>query len=259
MIKKILEILIWLLLISGLIFLLSMVKSEHDKIKCPELNINISYKNNNYMITNDDIRKIIYYTGDSVKGQKLSDIDFELIDKNINGNIYVKQAYVYPDVEGNVNIDITQRNPIARIMTQYNKSYYIDEDGFILPVSPQYTARVVIISNLKDTVDNYTLYFVRKNTRIKDSTLLYNYYILAKYINSSDFWKAQISQIYIDEKGEMDLVPQVGNHQIIFGDTTDMEGKFEKLLILYKNVLNKIGWDKYKIINLKYKNQVVCS
>jgi cell division protein FtsQ len=51
----------------------------------------------------------------------------------------------------------------------------------------------------------------------------------------------------------------VGNHKIILGDCSDLEQKFKKLFAFYKDGLNKIGWNTYKTINLKYKNQVVCT
>jgi len=57
----------------------------------------------------------------------------------------------------------------------------------------------------------------------------------------------------------MELIPKVGNHLIIFGDTSQMSQKFENLILFYRKGLTKVGWDKYNIINLKFKNQVVCS
>ena len=37
-----------------------------------------------------------------------------------------------------------------------------------------------------------------------------------------------------------------------------MKEKLEKLKVFYKEGLTKVGWDKYSVINLKYKGQVVC-
>ena len=57
----------------------------------------------------------------------------------------------------------------------------------------------------------------------------------------------------------MELYPAVGGHKIIFGTTEDMEEKFEKLKVFYKEGLSSIdSWTNYSVINLKYKNQVVC-
>ena len=51
----------------------------------------------------------------------------------------------------------------------------------------------------------------------------------------------------------------VGNHKIVFGGVENLESKFEKLMFFYKKGLNKTGWNEYSEINLKYKDQVVCT
>ena len=84
-------------------------------------------------------------------------------------------------------------------------------------------------------------------------------YNLASYINKDDFWKAQFQQIYVNENFEFELIPIVGDFNIIFGDISNIEKKFEKLKLMYKTGFNNEGWNKYKTINLKYKNQIVCT
>ena len=63
----------------------------------------------------------------------------------------------------------------------------------------------------------------------------------------------------MNEDEEMELVPRVGNHTILFGDEKEMDEKFSKLFLFYKEGLSKQGWNKYNVINLKYKDQVVCT
>jgi cell division protein FtsQ len=90
-------------------------------------------------------------------------------------------------------------------------------------------------------------------------SMLTNLYKLTMYIIHDDFLKAQIDQVFVNNAGEFELVPRVGSHVIIFGKAEDMDAKFRKLVAFYKFGLNKIGWNKYTIINIKYKNQVLCS
>ena len=79
------------------------------------------------------------------------------------------------------------------------------------------------------------------------------------FITHDKFLKAQIDQVYVTEGGEFELIPRIGNHVILLGKAVDLDDKFRKLYAFYKLGLNKIGWNKYNIINIKYKNQVVCS
>jgi cell division protein FtsQ len=82
---------------------------------------------------------------------------------------------------------------------------------------------------------------------------------MVKYINRNDFLKAQIQEIYINRKNEFELIPTMGDHRIIFGDIENMEGKFKKLLVFYEDGLRNMNWNRFSTINIKYKNQIVCT
>ena len=60
------------------------------------------------------------------------------------------------------------------------------------------------------------------------------------------------------DNGQMEMFPRVGNHVISFGQPKDMKKKMERLRTFYTEVLNKVGWNKYKRIDLQYSNQIVC-
>ena len=84
-------------------------------------------------------------------------------------------------------------------------------------------------------------------------------FLLANFVEKNSFWKAQISQIFVNENGDFELTPRVGGHIIIFGSSANLEGKFENLMTFYKKGLRRTGWNEYSVINLKFKNQVVCT
>ncbi|MBA3972491.1 MAG: hypothetical protein H0X46_10205, partial [Bacteroidetes bacterium] len=107
---------------------------------------------------------------------------------------------------------------------------------------------------------NHSISDIGKDSLLSALSLLDEIYAMANYINADKFWSAQIQQIYINKDRDMELVPLAGDHKIVFGDTTFMDTKFKKLLTFYQQGLNTTGWwDKYSIINLKFKNQIVCT
>jgi cell division protein FtsQ len=83
-------------------------------------------------------------------------------------------------------------------------------------------------------------------------------YKIASYVDKHEFWKAQIEQIFVTRDNEFILIPKVGNHIILFGSAEEVDEKFEKLFVFYKEGLNRVGWNKYSSINIKYKGQVIC-
>jgi cell division protein FtsQ len=80
---------------------------------------------------------------------------------------------------------------------------------------------------------------------------------LINTIRANEFWNAQIAQLDIDSKTRVTLYPQVGDERIEFGKPDNMEGKFRKLMIFYKEILPRTGWNKYNRVNLEYEGQIV--
>ena len=80
---------------------------------------------------------------------------------------------------------------------------------------------------------------------------------LAQYLKDEELWNAQVEQIHVTARGEVELVPRVGGHVIVLGKPNHYARKFDKLRIFYEKGLSQVGWDKYSRITLEYDNQVV--
>ena len=81
---------------------------------------------------------------------------------------------------------------------------------------------------------------------------------LLKYIDNDPFWKAQISGLEINLNGDILFHPQVTKQIVAFGKAENIEAKFKKLDIFYREILPQKGWNHYRTVNLKYHNQIVC-
>jgi cell division protein FtsQ len=135
--------------------------------------------------------------------------------------------------------------------------YFLDEDGIIIRNRGLYNPRLHIVGgNIRITAPMLNGVSVL-DTSIKNS-ILKDIYALVKYINNDDFWSAQIDQIYVDNDDEINLVPRLGNNLIHLGTTENFEGKLRNLEAFYRKVLPEVGWNKYELINLEFKDQIVC-
>jgi cell division protein FtsQ len=263
-VKKTIQISLWVLLVAGLFTSLAFVKKEQDKIICKNLEINIKNDGNSFFVERADITKLLNEQGTPLVDQPYYAIKIDELEKTLNNHPAVANAEVYEAVNGDVNIDIEQRKPIIRIFNITNESYYIDETGRLMPLSDKFTEKVLIASgNILEPYSfkyNYTMDQVKQDTSLKSKTILDELYDLATFIKADTFWNAQIEQIYVNEAKDFELVPRVGDQQIIFGDASDMSEKFNKLIVFYKEGLNATDkWNTYSTINLKFKNQIVCT
>jgi len=81
---------------------------------------------------------------------------------------------------------------------------------------------------------------------------------LLKFIQEDKFWKAQITHMHIAKDMQVSLFTQVGGQEIEFGPATDPELKFEKLMAFYEKVVPARGWNAYRKVSVKFRNQIVC-
>jgi cell division protein FtsQ len=260
---KILEIAAWVILTGGLFTLLGFSVVEHDSKSCKQFTITIDYGNADVLVTKNDIYDVVRQSGYILKGQPIRYINAEKIESSIKKQPYVANANVYLTIEGNVEINVVQRQPILRIFNQMGESFYLDGTGHLLPLNPDFSARVMVANgNIPETYSKSANY-LKDSIRQKDSlfykSVMNNLFTLGMFIMKDVFLKALIEEVYVDKNGEFELIPKLGNQLIIFGTTENMNDKFERLLIFYKKGLSITGWQKYNVINIKFKNQVICS
>ncbi len=231
-----------------LIFFYQFINEKKENVSCYAVKIKIEQNEDNNFISEKDIWDILNDKNDTIFNKKIQEIDISKIEKKIKEHNSIENAEVYKTINGKLNIEIKERTPILRIIDENNNSIYVDKKGIIMSLSKKYTARV-LFANGKINLKNKNL--------SKDKSFL-NLYKIASYIYNKDFWNAQIQQIYINEKEEFELVPKVGSHIILFGKAKNINKKFENLKIFYKNLQKNFFWNKYKTINLKFENQIVC-
>jgi cell division protein FtsQ len=263
--KKILVICTWVLLVGGLLAALGFVNKEQARMRCkaPEITISRDSSENNF-VEREDIIKLLNDRGDSIDGQPMSSVNVSELENVLNSHVAISKAEVYMSVDGEVSIEVSQRKPVIRVFNWNNESYYIDEEGKLMPLSEKFTARVPIASGyITEPYARrymYTIQDIENDSLARTNSVLDDLYKLAMFINKDEFWKAQVGQIYVNKDGELEIIPLVGDHRIVLGDATELEGKFKKLRVFYEEGLNTTGWwNKYSVINLKFKDQVVCT
>ena len=251
------------------------------------LEISINQPSQSRFVTEENIQNMFSNLGYGLENQNINDVDTRQLEILLSNKPSIAKANVHKTISGKVVIEVTEREPIIRIYNRFGESFYLDREGSLMPLSNQYSARVLIangdinipystVYNLEKLEKEINPIFRKTNTTAVQNTVLIEklnvdeneypganqlkgLFQMAKFIEQNPFWKAQISQIYIGENGDFELAPRVGGHNIIFGSSAALEEKFEKLMTFYKKGLSRTGWNEYSVINLKFKNQVVCT
>ena len=247
--KKMLAITIGLLLASGAVVLLMAAISKDEDEKVNGVEINISGVENNFFLDKIDVLKTL----EKINGKKLNNVranslDLTEMEKALRKDEWIKSAELFFDNNKILQVNIIEREPIARIFTTGGVSFFIDSSLKRLPLSDKFSPRLPVFTDFPTEV---------RVLKKQDSILLNGVKKMSEYINLSPFWMAQIDQIDITPEGGFELIPKLGNQIIRFGAANDCEEKFNKLFAFYKQIQTRVGWNQYSVIDLQYKNQVI--
>lgn len=255
------HIFLWVILIVYFFIVMGFVYENRQKVICNKIDISISDEDMNKFLKKEDIIRVLDNYKIKMIGKPIDSINTLLTEALINKCRAVRSSAVFTTIDGKLNICIEQRKPILRVTNQKLHNYYLDETGQLIPLIKQYTVYTLVangyISEPFDVTVERNIFPSKKDTIIMPN-VIYDLFNVANYINKDEFWQSQIVQIYVDKKSELELVPRVGSHTIVFGKSNDLEIKFRKLKAMYR-AFNEIGWNQYKTINLKFKDQVVCT
>jgi cell division protein FtsQ len=238
----------WIVSLGGVVVLMSFINIKKAAVICKDVRVYIP--GNQYFIDKQEIDNILQVKDHSLIGRPIDEINIQKLENKLKANPFIESAKVYIDMDDIIRVEISQRQPILRIMNQFDQDFYVDAHGLKIPLSENFTARVLAANGYIDEP------FAGKVDTLK-TEIAAEVFKTADYIRKDSLWSAQIAQIYVDQNHEIELIPRVGNQRIILGNADSLDTKFHNLYLFYKKALPQAGWGTYKAINIKYANQVV--
>ena len=246
-VKKILIVFGWLILIGSIGFTMYYAWVQREAVRCQEIVVNINPSSPRFL-DETEITSMLEKSGEMILGKRLSAININKLETKLSSSSSLANVKVVKKVDskglsfrGKIVVSLDERTPIIRIKDS-GTDYYMDLEGNKIPVSPKYVERIMIATGTIPDLETQT-----------------GLLKMAEFVNNDNFWKAQVEQVFIQKNGELLLLPQVGDYLIEFGKPEDWVTKFRNLKALYQQGFKNMGWNKYSIISVKYRNQVVCT
>jgi cell division protein FtsQ len=227
-----------LLLLGLVVFLFAFSSQRNAARKVTDIDVQFS-GDDNLFISHQTVSKLLIQNPEGVKNVPKETLDLKLIESALNSNPMIKTAQVYVTVNGILKADIEQKRPIARVRT--NASYYIDEDGFYMPLSSNYSARVPLVTG-----------YVEKNN-------LKNVFTVASKIENDDFLKTNVIEINQSTAGIISLKLRQCKFIVQLGNVSFLDKKINNLKVFYQKHLKEKTLNTYSKVNLQFDNQVVCT
>ena len=198
-----------------------------------DINVVIQPNSSFYISTDsvkNSIKRYIYTTKDSISITKIED--------ELDKNTFVEKSQVYTMVGHKLFVNVKQKEPVARIITN-DSIFYLDKNSNFMSLSKLHSADVPIIFGFNQFSD--LDYLTKISLMIRDD----------KFLNQN------ITQIIINDNQEINLKLSGLNTFIELGRNNKLEKKIQNLKAFYNRAVRKNDIEKYKEVNLQFENQVV--
>lgn len=235
------SIIVATLLFCYIVFVTFFFRERRQDYVCQDLQIVVKDSLDKHFVNEEDVVYILKKAGLNPIKKSMNSINTDEIEAELLRNQMIANVEAYKTPSGIIKLEVEQKIPILRIIS-VRGNYYVDNEGSTMPVSRRYVAHVPVASG-----------YVEKELAMTD---LYKF---ALFLQKNEFWHDQIDQIYVYPDNDVELIPRVGNHRIVLGTLEDFQDKLNNLQLFYEQAIPKVGWEKYSMINLKYKNQIVCT
>lgn len=193
---------------------------------------------NNLFISKTKVDKLLIQNNDYIKCVSKDILDLKALENKLSSHDMIENSEVYISINGILKIDIKQRNPYARVIS--DPSFYIDNNGTKMPLSDNYSARVLLVHGLND-----------------DSKIDYVFKLI-KTIRDDEFLNLNVTDILIN-KSDISLRVRNCDFEVLVGDLNNLETKIKNFKAFYQKAYRDKILNNYKKVNLQFNNQIVCT
>ena len=218
-----------LLMLALVIFLYSFTGKRNLNRKVTKAEV-VFVGENQLFVKQQAVNKLLIENRQDPKTIAIDALDLNKLEKTIDSHPLIDKSEVSVSVDGVLKAVVKQKTPIARINGK-GASFYIDYKGNKMPLSENYTARVLLVSG-------------EINDKNKEDLAK-----LFRVIYDDVFLKKNIIGMQVMPNGSVLMLNRNYNFKIDFGQLINVEQKFKNYKAFFQKVVLDSSIAEYK----KYK------
>ena len=226
------------LMLVLVMFLFSFASIRNENRKIGKIDVKIIDKDTPFLLP-EMVNKLLIEKNQDSKTITKEGLDLKKLENSINQHELIQKADVFVSVDGVLKAVVKQKTPLGRVVSETG-SFYIDYEGSRMPLSDNYTARVPLISGEINGV---------KKEKLSE---------VLKMIYEDEFLKKNIISVQVLSSGSLIMENRNYDFDIDFGRIINIDKKFKNYKAFFQKAVSDSTLNKYKKINLKFTQQVVC-
>lgn len=226
-----------ILVMVGFLYAFAQIRNGQRTLKKTEV---VFIGSNTNFVRQETVNKLLIENKTDLRSIRLEQLNLDKLEFSINQNPMIEKSEVYSSVDGVLRAEVVTRTPVGRCFGK-SRSYYIDQKGKEMPLSPNHTARVpLVFGNVKPQI-------LPKLTQV------------LKQIHADSFLKKNIVGVTVLDDENLELTSRNYDYIIEFGKMIRIERKLMNYKAFFQKAENDRTIEKYKRINLRFTKQVVCT
>lgn len=209
------------------------------------------YWNRNVTIQDVQVNELYFTEYEEIKkaaavpmGIKPDSLNLDALIQRVEKLDYIRSATPYVEPSGDLQINVSEREPIALLVSGSNRKY-VDAEGVRLPILEGKTRNVPLL---------YGYSAISTDTIKTESFVQVRDFLMQAKIDG--FGWTTISEVVFDEAEGVVALSHENGVKLIFG-RNDFETKLENWKAFYAQVVKTKGIDAMRQVDLRFTNQVV--
>lgn len=227
----------FMLVLAVMFFLFSFSGQRNSNRKVETIKVNFE-GNQQMFITEEAVNKLLKQKMNIASNVLKEQLVLNRLEYTLNTTNEVKNAQVYVTVNGQLEVSIQQRTPIARVNADV--PFYIDDEGKKMMLSKYHTARVPMVSG---QVNENNLKALAQ---------------LVQAIDNDTFLKTHVTDVLVHQN-QFELRVRGEKFKVIVGGVNQLQDKIDNFKAFYQKAVKDKTLAMYSKVNLKYNHQVVCT
>lgn len=243
--KAILTGLVWALIVAFFVGAAILRSNNEQSRRVKKLTVEITDSARNNLISKASIEALVMQAGLNPVGLPIDSVSLLAINNLVEEYCFTRSAQTFVDYDGVVTIRLTQREPIARVITNQGRDFYLTVGAHVLPTHVGEAINLPLITgdlevpfpknfkgdlrawasaNKKNSDKNYK--FILK--LINFVRLLEEYPEVGQNVVQVVLTKAPSSGPASNPEPRVELVPREGNYLVQIGSLEHAERKLDQ-------------------------------
>lgn len=228
------------LIVTYLIGAACWFSNHKDNAYCSAIQYEIMDWDERQYLSESELTTLLRSSGLYPVGHKRDEIRTQEIEDAILANPMVRTAQCFAQTNGNIQVQISQRIPLIRIITPA-ESYFVDTDRKIMPIR----------SSVRDQV-------ITAEGSIGKRMAANELADFAEWMKDNDYWQERIASILVRSPKDVYLKQNGAEPNILLGELDGYRSKLAKIRKLNERAFQRMQTDKqYKELDARYKGQVI--